>query len=43
LRTHGRDEYYRWLPIVAGARLSEKIPELEDWLVQEAGKVVKFV
>ena len=42
LRTHGRDEYYRWLPIVAGARLSEEIPELEDWLVQEAGKVVEF-
>ncbi|MBL8063659.1 MAG: phosphotransferase [Anaerolineales bacterium] len=37
-RLHGLDEfeYRRWLPIVAGARLSENIPELEKWLVQQA-------
>jgi uncharacterized protein (TIGR02172 family) len=40
LRPNGKDEYRRWLPIVAGARLSEGIPELEAWLVGEAGKVV---
>jgi Ser/Thr protein kinase RdoA (MazF antagonist) len=39
LRPGGEDEYRRWLPIVAGARLSEGIPELEKWLVQQAGKV----
>lgn len=36
LRPHGQDEYRRWLPIVAGARLSEGIPELEEWLVKRA-------
>jgi uncharacterized protein (TIGR02172 family) len=38
LRPQGRDEYHRWLPIVAGARLSEGMPELEKWLVEQAGK-----
>ena len=32
-------EYRRWLPIVAGARLSENIPELESWLVTQAKKI----
>ncbi len=36
LRPGGEDEYRHWLPIVAGARLSENIPELEIWLVQQA-------
>ena len=36
LRPGGEDEYRRWLPIVAGARLSEGIPELEEWLVKQA-------
>lgn len=35
----GIDEYYRWLPIVAGARLSENIPELEEWLIEQAQKI----
>ena len=39
LRPNGIDEYHRWLPIVAGARLSENIPELEEWLVEQAGKI----
>lgn len=39
LRPDGRDEYRRWLPIVAGARLSENITELEKWLVEQAGKI----
>lgn len=39
LRPGGEDEYRRWLPIVAGARLNENIPELEKWLVEQAGKV----
>lgn len=38
LHPHGKDEYRRWLPIVAGARLSENIFELEQWLIQRAGK-----
>ena len=33
----GYDEYRRWLPIMAGARLSENITELESWLVKQAG------
>ncbi len=32
----GEDEYARWLPIVAGARLCEGIAELEGWLVSQA-------
>ena len=39
LRPRGMDEYRRWLPIVAGARLNENIPELKTWLVKEAFKV----
>ena len=39
LRPGGKDVYHRWLPIVAGARLSENIPELETWLVKQAEKV----
>lgn len=40
LHPHGENEYHRWLPIVAGARLSEAIPELEQWLVNQAHKVI---
>jgi hypothetical protein len=36
LRPGGEEEYRRWLPVVAGARLSENIPELEKWLVTQA-------
>lgn len=36
LRPGGEQEYRRWLPVVAGARLSEDIPELEQWLVMKA-------
>jgi len=38
LRPGGQDEYQRWLPIVAGARLSEGIPEIEQWLIEQAKK-----
>jgi uncharacterized protein (TIGR02172 family) len=38
LRPNGEDEYRRWLPIVAAARLSENIPELKEWLVRQAEK-----
>jgi hypothetical protein len=41
LRPEGKVEYGRWLPIVAAARLSENIPELEAWLLAQAEKVVK--
>jgi len=37
IRPHGMNEYQQWLPIVAGARLSENIPELETWLIKQAG------
>lgn len=36
LRPGGREEYGRWLPIVAAARLSENIPEVEPWLLAQA-------
>ena len=39
LRPHGMDEYRRWLPIVAAARLTEGMPELEKWLVEQAGQL----
>ena len=29
----GKNEYTRWLPIVAAARLREEIPELKEWLI----------
>ncbi|MBI5298341.1 MAG: phosphotransferase [Chloroflexi bacterium] len=37
-RPQGREEFRRWLPIVAGARLSEDIQEIESWLLEQAGK-----
>ena len=40
LRPGGQAEYGRWLPIVAAARLSENIPELEQWLLAQAEKIV---
>lgn len=39
LKPGGYEEYRRWLPIVAGARLSEGIQELETWLVKQAAGV----
>ena len=33
-----RDEYRRWLPIVAAARVDEEIPEVEAWLIAQAKK-----
>lgn len=39
LRGSGRAEYEQWMPIVAGARLSEKITALEPWLLSEAKKI----
>jgi uncharacterized protein (TIGR02172 family) len=35
LRPGGELEYRDWLPIIAAARLSENIPELEDWLLKQ--------
>lgn len=39
LRPGGQDEYYRRLPIAAAARLTEGMPELEKWLVEQEGKI----
>ena len=36
LRPGGMSEYRRWLPVAAAARLSENIPELQDWLILRA-------
>lgn len=39
-RPGGKDEYRRWLPIVAAGRLSENIPALEKWLIAQVDKNV---
>jgi aminoglycoside phosphotransferase (APT) family kinase protein len=38
LRPGGEKEYRLWLPVVAAARLSENIPEVEHWLLKQAEK-----
>ncbi len=38
-RPGGERDFYRWLPIVAAARTSENITELEKWLLVQAEKV----
>jgi uncharacterized protein (TIGR02172 family) len=40
LRPGGEEEYRRWLPLVAAARMDEGIKELEPWLMEQAGKIV---
>lgn len=35
LRPGGEEEYARWLPVVAAARLSENIPEIQEWLINQ--------
>lgn len=42
LRPGQEDEYRYWLPIVASARLSENIPELEAWLVKQAAQAQEY-
>ena len=39
LRPGGKEEYKDWLPLVAAARLSENIKELESWLITQASKI----
>ena len=39
LRPGGEDKYARWLPIVAAARLSENISNLEQWLTTQVEKI----
>src|SRR5688572_3978656 len=39
LQPKGFEEYQQWIPIVAGARISENITELDNWLVKEARKI----
>lgn len=42
LRPWGQAEYRLWLPIVAAARLEENIPEVKDWLIEQAEKIDPF-
>ena len=35
LRPGGEDEYQRWLPIIAAARLVDEIPELDGMLIEQ--------
>ena len=39
IRPQSKEAYQSWLPIVAGARLSENIPGLENWLLEQARKL----
>lgn len=43
LNPGGETEYSRWLPIIAAARLSENITELEKWLIMQTEMIDKFV
>lgn len=36
-----KSEYREWMPIVAAARLSEDIPEVENWLLEQVKRVHK--
>jgi uncharacterized protein (TIGR02172 family) len=38
LRPGGKEEYQRWLPIVAAARLVDEIPELDGMLIEQVEK-----
>lgn len=40
LRPGGEDEYQRWLPVIAAARMSENIVEREAWLAAQAAKMI---
>jgi aminoglycoside phosphotransferase (APT) family kinase protein len=40
LRPGGEDEYHHWLPVVAAARLSENIPEVEKWLIAQVERSI---
>lgn len=39
LRPGGEQEYRRWLPIVAAARLDEHVPGQEAWLIRQASSL----
>ncbi|MBN1151521.1 phosphotransferase [candidate division WOR-3 bacterium] len=39
----GEDEYRRWLPVIACARLREGIPEIRDWLIDFAEKTIRDI
>ncbi len=41
IRVGGKDEYIRWLPVVAAARLNENISELQNWLVAQVKKGIE--
>jgi Ser/Thr protein kinase RdoA (MazF antagonist) len=38
LRPGGEEEYRRWLPIIAAARLVDEIPELDGMLIEQVEK-----
>ena len=40
LRSGGYDEYCRWLPIVAAARLNENVPAWDGWLLKQASELL---
>lgn len=41
LRPFDREEYERWLPLIAVARLSEGLENTQDWLLEQAKGVLK--
>jgi len=36
LRPGGEDEYQRWFPVIAAARLNENVPGWDNWLLAQA-------
>ena len=38
LHPGGQDEYQRWKAVIAAGRLSEGMPELQDWLLDQTSK-----
>jgi uncharacterized protein (TIGR02172 family) len=40
LRPGGQEEYRRWLPIIAAARLVDEIPELDGMLIEQVEKLL---
>lgn len=41
LRPGGEMEYRHWLPVVAAARISENIPEVEQWLLKQVEIIIE--
>jgi len=41
LRPGGEDEYQRWFPVIAAARLNENVPGWDNWLLKQAMELLQ--